>query len=144
MSTQTRRSFLCCASPKPHLQIICADCASYRNPDVRAGIDSLKSRLSIALVGIESHICITQTALQLLKEGHDVYVIADGVSSVNKEEVPIALARLRHAGVQVVTSESWLYELVGDASKPEFKELIKIVKESAQSTKDALQSLCKI
>jgi hypothetical protein len=48
-----------------------------------------------------------------------VYVIADGVSSCNKEEVPIALARLRHEGVVVTTSESWLYEAVGDASSAE-------------------------
>jgi hypothetical protein len=46
-------------------------------------------------------------------------VIADGVSSCNKEEVPIALARLRSEGVVVTTSESWLYECVGDAGLPE-------------------------
>jgi hypothetical protein len=113
-------------------------------PDVRTAINSLDSRLSCVIVGIESHICVTQTALDLLSEGHGVYVIADGVSSVNKEEVPIALARLRHAGAQVVTSESWMYEVVGDAKLPEFKEMIKIVKESAESTRDSLQSLCKI
>jgi nicotinamidase-related amidase len=113
-------------------------------PEVRTALTSLNSRLSCVIVGIESHICVTQTALDLLGEGHDVYVIADGVSSVNKEEIPIALARLRHAGAQVVTSESWMYEVVGDAKRPEFKELIKVVKESAESTKESLQSLCKI
>ncbi|KAJ4355646.1 uncharacterized protein N0V89_003666 [Didymosphaeria variabile] len=116
-------------------------------PEVRAGIaslNSLNSRLSCVIVGIESHICVTQTALDLLSEGHNVYVIADGVSSVNKEEVPIALARLRHAGAQVLTSECWMYEVMGDAKIAEFKEIIKVVKESAESTKEALQSLCKI
>ncbi|KAJ4298212.1 hypothetical protein N0V90_006111 [Kalmusia sp. IMI 367209] len=117
---------------------------SMLTPEVRAGIASLNSRLACVIVGIESHICVTQTALDLLKEGHDVYVIADGVSSVNKEEVPIALARLRHAGAQVVTSESWMYECVGDAKIAEFKEIIKIVKDNAESTKDGLQALCKI
>jgi hypothetical protein len=47
-------------------------------------------------------------------------VIADGVSSCNKEEVPIALARLRHEGAVVTTSESFLYECVGDAGTPEY------------------------
>jgi isochorismate hydrolase len=96
------------------------------------------------IVGIESHICVTQTALDLLRDGHRVYVIADGVSSCNKEEVPIALARLRHEGAVVCTSESWLYECVGDAGIPEFKDVIKVVKESHTSTKDVLGVLCKI
>lgn len=108
------------------------------------GIASLNTHLSCVIVGIESHICVTQTALDLLNEGHSVYVIADGVSSVNKEEVPIALARLRYAGAQVVTSESWMYEALGDAKIPEFKEFIKLVKESAEDTKESLQALCKI
>src|SRR5580700_487343 len=49
----------------------------------------------IVIIGIESHICVTQTALDVLAEGHRVYVLADGVSSCNPQEVPIALARLR-------------------------------------------------
>jgi nicotinamidase-related amidase len=104
----------------------------------------LPTPLSCVIVGIESHICVTQTALDLLRDGHRVYVMADGVSSCNKEEVPIALARLRHEGATVCTSESWLYECVGDAGTPEFKEIIKVVKESGPSNKEVLQKLCKI
>lgn len=51
----------------------------------------------------------------LLALGHKVYVIADGVSSCNKQETPIALARLCAAGATVTSSESWLYEVMGDA-----------------------------
>lgn len=54
--------------------------------------------------------------LDLLELGHKVYVIADGVSSCNKQETPIALARLRTAGAIVTSSESWLYEAMGDAN----------------------------
>jgi hypothetical protein len=57
-----------------------------------------------------------------------VYVIADGVSSCNKEEVPIALARLRHEGATVTTSESFLYECVGDAGTPEYVYAKKLLK----------------
>lgn len=74
---------------------------------------------AVAIVGIEAHICVTQTALDLLKEGHRVYVLADGVASCNPQEVPVALARLRAEGVVVTTSESWLFELLGDASTKE-------------------------
>ena len=92
-----------------------------RTPEVKQALDSLNASgpLSCIIVGIESHICVTQTTLDLLRAGHQVYVIADGVSSCNKEEVPIALARLRHEGAVVTTSESFMYEYVGDASTPE-------------------------
>ncbi|EON68337.1 hypothetical protein W97_07595 [Coniosporium apollinis CBS 100218] len=96
------------------------------------------------IVGIESHICVTQTTLDLLREGHKVYVLADGVSSCNREEVPIALARLRAEGAVVTTSESWMYECMGDAGIQEFKEIAKLVKETKDSTQQSLQTLCKI
>ncbi|CAN8096276.1 unnamed protein product [Discula destructiva] len=99
---------------------------------------------TIVLLGIEAHICITQTALDARAAGHAVYVLADGVSSCNREEVPVALARLRAEGVVVTTSESWLYEVVGDASADEFRGVIKLVKETAQDTKTALRALAPV
>ena len=96
---------------------------------------------SVVIVGIESHICVTQTALDLLAAGHDVYVLADGVSSCNSQEVPIALARLRAEGATVTSSESWLYETMGDAAIPEFKQIAGLVKESSGDTKTALSAL---
>lgn len=73
----------------------------------------------VVIVGIESHICVTQTTLDALANGHKVYILADGVSSCNPQEVPIALARLRAIGAVVTTSESFLYECMGDAGIPE-------------------------
>ncbi|KAJ4369390.1 hypothetical protein N0V86_009222 [Didymella sp. IMI 355093] len=115
-------------------------------PDVQKALDPLRANgpISAIIVGIESHICVTQTTIDLLRAGHKVYVIADGVSSCNKEEVPIALARLRHEGAVVTTSESFIYEAVGDAGTSEFKQIIKVVKDSSASTKETLQTLCKI
>ncbi|KAH6888554.1 Isochorismatase-like protein [Thelonectria olida] len=96
----------------------------------------------IALVGIESHICITQSALDLRDAGHHVYVIADGVSSCNPGEVGVALARLRaEKGITVTSSESWMYECVGDASHPGFKGLIKVVKGSMAETQKVWEAL---
>lgn len=94
----------------------------HRTPEVKSALDNLKvtGPLSCIIVGIESHICVTQTTIDLLRAGHKVYVIADGVSSCNKEEVPIALARLRHEGAVVTTSESFMYECVGDAGTAEY------------------------
>ena len=107
-------------------------------------MEKLPGPLECVIVGIESHICVTQTAIDLLRGGHKVYILADGVSSCNKEEIPIALARLRAEGAVVTTSESWIYEYVGDAGIAEFKQVIGLIKENADSTKDALQALCKI
>ncbi|OAQ70224.1 isochorismatase domain-containing protein 2A [Pochonia chlamydosporia 170] len=96
----------------------------------------------VALVGIESHICITQTALDLRDAGHFPYVIADAVSSCNRTEVIIALDRLRaEPGVTVTSSESWMYECMGDASNPAFKTLIGVVKGAVSDTKKVLESL---
>lgn len=96
---------------------------------------------SVAIVGIESHICVTQTALDLLRAGHRVHVLADGVSSCNREEVPLALARLRAEGAVVTSSESWLYEVMGDAAVPEFRAIVGLVKDTSTDTAAVLRSL---
>ena len=61
----------------------------------------------------QSHVCVMQTTLDLLARGYDVHVLADGVSSANKEEVPIALAGMRQAGARITTSESCSFQLMG-------------------------------
>jgi hypothetical protein len=126
------------------------------NPDVQKALSSLTNKtqgqttthtsqpLSCVIVGIESHICVTQTTLDLLSQGHKVYILADGVSSCNKEEVPIALARLRHEGAVVTTSESWIYECMGDAGIEEFRAIAKLIRESKEETTRSLEVLCKI
>ncbi|KAG5947637.1 hypothetical protein E4U59_000064 [Claviceps monticola] len=102
----------------------------------------LAPRSRVALVGIESHICITQTALDLRDAGHVPYVIADAVSSCNASEVRIALDRLRREeGVVVTSSESWMYECVGDAANDAFSSLIGIVKAAVGDTKAVLERL---
>lgn len=97
---------------------------------------------AVALVGIESHICITQTALDLRNAGHRVYIIADGVSSCNRAEVVVALDRLRaEEKITVTTSESWMYEVVGDANHPAFRSLFPVIKASVADTKKVLETL---
>lgn len=117
-------------------------------PEVVAALEGLpsggpKGKKEVVIVGIESHICVTQTTLDLLERGHKVYVLADGVSSCNREEVGIALQRLRTAGAVVTTSESWLYECMGDAGLDEFKGVAGVVKEFSGQTKEVLGALCK-
>ena len=67
-------------------------------PSLRKSLKSAStSSYQVAIVGIETHICVTQTALDLLNEDHEVYILADGVSSCNDGERGIALTRLRKA-----------------------------------------------
>jgi hypothetical protein len=61
----------------------------------------------------QSHVCVMQTTLDLLRRGITPYILADGVSSCNKQEIPIALERLRQAGAIITSSESLLFQLVG-------------------------------
>ncbi|SLM37640.1 Isochorismatase-like [Lasallia pustulata] len=112
-------------------------------PEVEAALSGGGAR-EVAVLGIEAHICVTQTTLDLLAHGHKVYVLADGVSSCNKEEVAIALRRLGQEGAVVTTSESFLYECMGDAGIAEFKGIAGLVKGAKETTTNTMQTLCKI
>jgi len=100
--------------------------------------------LTVIIVGIETHICVTQTALDLLALGHYVYVLQDGVSSCNAGERPVALARLAREGCTVTTSESLLFELVGDAKDDKFKAVAALVKETKDETREAVDAFCRL
>jgi len=74
-----------------------------------------KRPFDVIVVGIETHICVLQTSLDMLAMGHRVWVVQDAVSSCNREEREVALQRLRQEGAKVTTSESLIYEIIGDA-----------------------------
>ena len=78
---------------------------------------------------MESHICVVQTALSALRAGFDVHVVGDGCCSRDSASHESALARVRTAGAVVTTTESVLYELVGEAGTDDFRDLLRIVKE---------------
>lgn len=86
-------------------------------------------RRQVAIAGMETHICVTQTALALACAGWRVHVVEDACCSRTPRDHESALARLRHAGVTVTTSESLMYEAVGRAGTDEFKRLLAVVKE---------------
>ena len=81
----------------------------------------------IILTGMESHICILQTALDLQAQGIQVFVVEDAVSSRSKANQYNALQRMRLAGVIITNVDSVIFEWLGDASHPEFKSLAKLI-----------------
>lgn len=84
----------------------------------------------VTIVGIEAHVCVAQTALELLGRGVSVQVLADAVSSRHASDREVALRRLERAGVAVSTVEAALFEWAGDAGHPGFKGISALVKEA--------------
>lgn len=89
---------------------------------------SATGRRQVVLVGMETHICVAQTALALAGSGVQVQVPADACCSRDASMHDAALDRMRHSGVVITTSESVMYEAVGRAGTDEFKRLLEIVK----------------
>ena len=85
-------------------------------------------RKQIITAGIEAHICVYQTSVDLMQKGYEVEVAADCVSSRTKLNMETALAKMRDKGVSVTTAEMCLFELMGRAEGDVFKSLLRIVK----------------
>lgn len=86
------------------------------------------ARKQVVLCGIETHVCIYQTAMDLLAQDYDVTVVADAVSSRTPQNRQIALARLATEGAAVACTEMVLFELLKTAQHPQFKPIARLVK----------------
>ncbi|XP_064799636.1 isochorismatase domain-containing protein 1 isoform X1 [Oncorhynchus masou masou] len=100
-------------------------------PEAEAALADLPGVRSVVLFGVETHVCIQQTALDLLARGFEVHMVADSTSSRSMMDRMFALERMARTGIIVTTSESVLLQLVGDKEHPKFKEIQNIIKASA-------------
>jgi len=93
-------------------------------------IPALKSKKvsQTVLCGIEAHVCVTQTCLDLLEKGFRVFVVADAVSSRTPENCRFGVDRMRAAGAVIVSTEMVLFELLEQSGTAEFKEILSLVK----------------
>ncbi len=96
-------------------------------PELSAELRKM-GRKTIVISGIESHICVAQSALDLLEEGYNVFICGDCVSSRNPVDIRMAKSRLRAAGAQYTSMEAVLFELTGGAKEKGFKEISAIIK----------------
>lgn len=95
-----------------------------------AHLESLKPALTtVILVGVETHICVYQTALGLMDKGFAVWVVADAVSSRNRADHKIGLQRMQSVGASIGSTEMLIYELLGRAGTKEFKEILPFIVE---------------
>ncbi|KAG0151715.1 hypothetical protein CROQUDRAFT_650743 [Cronartium quercuum f. sp. fusiforme G11] len=96
----------------------------------------------VALIGIEAHICVLHSALDFIRAGLNVHVMADAVSSCNFPERQIALNLVRDSGGYVTTTESFIFGLLSDATNPKAKTIFGLVKDYSEDTKLAVNALC--
>ena len=87
------------------------------------------NRNTVLLCGMESHICVTQTALSALREGYIVHVASDAVSSRTEWNWKIGLERMRAAGAVISSTEMIIYELLRSSGSPAFKEMLPYLKD---------------
>ena len=89
---------------------------------------SSNSKKNIIIAGIESHVCVLQTAVDLKDAGFNPIVVMDCVSSRTKENIELTKERFRHEGIMMTSYESILFELTRTSSDNEFRTISKLVK----------------
>jgi nicotinamidase-related amidase len=115
--------------PLPHeARIFAKTCFSAtREPAIRTHLDGLH-RPQLVVAGMEAHICVLQSALELQESGFDVFVCADATGSRRVSSRDLGLARLRDRGVDVVDVEMVLFEWLGAAGTDTFRELSRLIR----------------
>ena len=86
------------------------------------------TRKQILLCGIETHVCVYQTAIDLLRKGYEVEVISDAVSSRSLHNKEVAIDTMSATGAKISTTEMALFELLKTADHPRFKQIAKLIK----------------
>jgi len=107
------------------------------------GCDAFASAISelrrpkLLVVGIETHVCVQQTVLDLLATGSRVYVVADATGARHEVDYQLALRRMESAGATLTTTEAALFELCQTAGTPEFKALSALVRQQPPAKEEA-------
>jgi nicotinamidase-related amidase len=111
------------------LDVVCKTCfASTGAAGFNTALDAHPGRHQVILSGMEAHVCVLQTAMELLGRGYQVFVAEDAVCSRDDANRHNAMARLRQAGAVITNTESVLFEWLRDAAHPQFKAVTALIK----------------
>jgi nicotinamidase-related amidase len=91
-------------------------------------LDRLEDRRDVVVAGCEAHVCVMQTALGLLDAGRRLYLVRDAVASRRPESKETAITRLARHGAEIVTTEMVVFEWLGSAEHPRFRDVIALIK----------------
>jgi len=110
------------AQPMAKMSFSCCGCTAF--------MDALRSfgRKQVIVAGIETHVCIYQTARELIELGFEVEVVGDATSSRAPENHALGLDRIRQCNAGVTTVETILLELLRTAEVPQFKDILRLIK----------------
>jgi nicotinamidase-related amidase len=102
----------------------------WRDDAIRRRFQALADagRDQIVVAGMEAHVCVGQTVLDLVAAGFHTMLVADAVGSRDDAVKTLAVARMRDAGVQIVAQEMMAFEWLGRGDDPAFKDLISLIK----------------
>jgi nicotinamidase-related amidase len=112
------------APPMEKMSFSCAGCGMFMEALGNMG------RPQIVIVGIETHICVSQTAHDLLVRGYELVVCPDAVSARTVDRHKLGMERIRDAGAVPAHSEAVAYEWMRSAENPAFREALKLVKDA--------------
>ncbi|HLR32063.1 MAG TPA: hydrolase [Fodinibius sp.] len=98
-----------------------------RSPEFTNALEAA-GRTQVLVAGIETHVCVYQTAAMLKERDYEVEVVADAVSSRTRQNKEIGLAKMQHLGIAPTSVEMVLYELMEAAGTETFKKMLKIIK----------------
>jgi len=115
----------CLGEEQTYLEKTCFSC--FGDPSIQKLLGDLPISQWV-LIGIEAHVCVLQTAKDLLAAGKQVVVLNDAISSRSLFDFSTAIAELRDCGARVSSTEIVLFELLRDAKAPEFKQISEIIK----------------
>ena len=98
------------------------------NSAVAEVLEGLKQNIAI-LFGNDAHVCVKQTALDLIKMGYHVHLVVDACSAMGATERAVGIQSMRDQGVQITTFESLAFEMLGDSEHPKFKQVLSLLKD---------------
>lgn len=113
----------------PKSELVSKTCFSMCSAEIRDWLGTRPTVKQVLLCGIEAHVCVFQTTLDLLESGYEVHLLVDAISSQRPHDRAIALQRMAQMGAHLSSSEMALFALMKDAKNQHFKEISNLVKE---------------